>query len=216
MSNGARTPNQSQPRAGPCVWMDTNNNPQDGDTRSNSRTKSPCRWWSANHRLRRLIACVVTCSLTSSLRGSAHFTEESDTEPRAKGPQPRLPNSDSPLQGLTQVSARHRGLLNPCGHRFRKRVLCPRPGAQRPAAQAGPFPVERPLVPSLAAIQTGLAGSKGPLAARLANSRRARGRAGHPPLGLCPALPSPVGHGQGHKGKPRGGSATHSCCGLGD
>lgn len=46
--------------------------------------------------------------------------------------------------------------------------LCPRPGARRLAAQAGPFPTEWPPVPSRVAIQAGQAGSKGLLAAQQA------------------------------------------------
>lgn len=54
------------------------------------------------------------------------------------------------------------------------------------AAQAGHFPTEWPPVPSLGAIQAGLADSEGPLAVQPGSGHRAQGRAGHTFLGCCP------------------------------
>lgn len=88
---------------------------------------------------------------------------------------------------------------------FLKRVLCPRPGAQRMAARAGHFPTEWPPVTSLGAIQAGLASSEGPLAAQPSSGHRAQGRAGHTPLGRCPAMLRPGSHDWGCKYRSRRG-----------
>lgn len=92
------------------------------------------------------------------------------------------------------MPGRHCRLLNPRGRQFRKRVLCPRPAARRPAAQAGLFPTQGSPVPSRMAVQAGVASAKGPLAAQPGSSHRAWGRAGHTPLSRRPAVPRPVGH----------------------
>lgn len=113
-------------------------------------------------------------------------------------PKPQAQRQCSRSTPSPRVPAGHCCLLSPCRHQFRKRVLCPRPGAQRMIAQAGCFPTEWPPVPSRGAIQAGLAGSEGLLAAQPWSGHRAQGRAGHTPLCGCP-----VGHGWGCKARSR-------------
>lgn len=146
--------------------------------------------------------CEACCSC-------AHFPDEESEAQGRGGPQPRCPDpqasrrpvfghySPPPARGSTRVPAGHCCLLSPCGRRFLGRVLCPRPAARRPAARAGLFPTQGPPVPSRLVVQAEVARAKGPLAAQPGSDRRARGRAGHTPLGCCPAVPGPVGHAWG-------------------
>lgn len=125
-----------------------------------------------------------------------------------------------PSGNSTRVPGGHCRLLSPHGRPFHKRVLCPRPAARRPAAQAGLFPTQGSSVPSRMAVQAGVAGAKGPLVAQPGSSHRAWGRAGHTPLSRCPAVPGPVGHDCGCPqpfpswvGKPKHGSSLWCCLG---
>lgn len=81
----------------------------------------------------------------------------------------------------------------------------PVPEAQSPADEcpAWALPNGVATVPSRGAIQAGLASSEGLLAAQPGSGHRAQGRAGHCPLGCCPAMPRPVGRGRGCKAKWR-------------
>lgn len=121
-------------------------------------------------------------------------------------------------------SHKHRGgAQETCPFRSVSQALLPAESLWAPVLEEGPVPeAQSPAdecpgwalpngvatVPSRGAIQAGLASSEGLLAAQPGSGHRAQGRAGHTPLGCCPAMPSPVGHGWGCKAKS-GRSCPH-------
>ena len=90
--------------------------------------------------------------------------------------------------------------------------LCPRPGAQRLAAQAGPFPtVATRAQPRAHSSRTGwLQGAAGCPARELP---RGVGPSQAQSPHCCPALPSPAGHTGGCSAKPRRAACMRFCRG---